>query len=199
MDLFTVLDEVQAIARTGLHFAESPYDRERYERLLAIVTGQYEDYVDLPDAETRARFAREVGSITPKVGADGAIFDEHGRVLLVRRQDDGRWGLVAGWVEANEDPAQTVVREAKEEVGLDVVVERLAGVVFRPAGALAGPHSTVSIVYVCAPVGGEITPQPHEVIEARYCDADSVTDWHLNHEVLARLAIRARAEGATIT
>jgi hypothetical protein len=80
-----------------------------------------------------------------------------------------------------------------------VVIDRLAGVAFRPAGAAAGPHSTVSVVYVCTPVGGEITPQPHEVIEARYCDVDTVREWHLNHEALARLAIRARAEGATVT
>jgi ADP-ribose pyrophosphatase YjhB (NUDIX family) len=198
MDLFTVIDEVQAIARTGLHFAENPYDRERYERLLAIALEQYEEHVALPDAEARARFAREVGAITPKVGADAAIFDERGRILLVRRQDDGLWGLVAGWVEAGEDPATTAVREAKEEVGLDVVIDRLAGVAFRSAGAAAGPHSTVSVVYVCTPVGGEITPQPHEVIEARYCDPATVTDWHLNHEALARLAVRAREEGATI-
>ena len=47
---------------------------------------------------------------------------------------------MAGWVEAGEDPAVTVVREAREEVGLDVVVDRLVGVHHRPASASLRPE-----------------------------------------------------------
>ena len=43
------------------------------------------------------------------------LFDDHDRILLVRRADDGKWGLVAGWVDPNESPAETVVRELAEE------------------------------------------------------------------------------------
>ena len=35
MDIFALLNEIQAIARTGLHFTPGAYDRERYERLFA--------------------------------------------------------------------------------------------------------------------------------------------------------------------
>ena len=38
MDILPLLDELQTIARTGLNFTESPYDRERYERLLRLAT-----------------------------------------------------------------------------------------------------------------------------------------------------------------
>ncbi len=192
MDVFSILDEVQATARGGLHWAESPFDRERYEHLLALAVGEYAERTGLPAPEIQERFAAEVGQITPKVGADAAIFDDDDRILLVLRTDDRRWGLVAGWVDPNEHPSVTAVREAKEEVGLDIAVDRLAGLVHRPASADAGPHSALSVVYLCSVVAGDIIIQPHEVVEARWWVIDEVENWHLNHEELARFAWEAR-------
>ena len=79
MDSITLLDELQALARTGLHFANNEYDRVRYERLLTLAAQAYADRLDLPAATIQARFADEVGCITPKVGADAAIFNAQGR------------------------------------------------------------------------------------------------------------------------
>ena len=101
MDILPLLDELQTIARTGLNFTESPYDRERYERLLQLAVEYYGQALDLPPADVRARLAQELGYITPKVGAEAGIFDEEGRILLVQRSDDqdlrreavrARWG-----------------------------------------------------------------------------------------------------------
>ena len=136
-----------------------------------------------------ARFAREVGCITPKVGADAAILDEEGHLLLVERADDHCWGLVSGWVEPNEHPADTVVREAREEVGLDIAVDDLVGVFARPASSASGPHSVVSVVYRATVTGGELVTQPHEVLSARWWSVDDVPVWHLDHERLARAAL----------
>ena len=73
----------------------------------------------------------------------------------MRRVDDGKWGLIAGWVEPNETPEQTVVRELAEEVGLVARVDRLVGVFFRAARADEHPHSVVSVVYLCSIIGGD--------------------------------------------
>ena len=118
MDILPLLDELQTIARTGLNFTESPYDRERYERLLQLAVEYYGQALDLPPADVRERLAQELGYITPKVGAEAAIFDEEERILLVQRSDDQRWCLPCGWVDPNETPAQVAVRETREEVGL---------------------------------------------------------------------------------
>ena len=40
MDILSLLDEVQTIARNGLLFSENHYDRERYERLLDLVVNE---------------------------------------------------------------------------------------------------------------------------------------------------------------
>ena len=63
-----------------------------------------------------------------RVGVFATIRDERGRVLLCHRTDCDWWNQPGGSLEGGETPWQGVVREAREECGLEVVVERLAGV-----------------------------------------------------------------------
>jgi ADP-ribose pyrophosphatase YjhB (NUDIX family) len=186
-DLLTLLEELQSIARTGLNYSSDPYARAHYSRLLELAAMHYGQALDLPAAEVRARLQGELGSITPKVGADAAIFDAQGRMLLVERADDRCWGLPAGWVDPNEAPLDTVRREAREELGLEVEPVQLVDVLFRPASVAYGPHAVVSVVYLCEVRGGEITLS-HEVLAARYWGMDEVPVWHKDHEKFARAA-----------
>jgi ADP-ribose pyrophosphatase YjhB (NUDIX family) len=186
-DLLTLLEELQSIARTGLNYSSDPYARAHYSRLLELAAMHYGRALDLPAAEVRARLEGELGSITPKVGADAAIFDAEGRMLLVERADDRCWGLPAGWVDPNEAPPNTVRREAREELGLEIEPVQLVDVMFRPASVAYGPHAVVSIVYLCEVRGGEITLS-HEVLAARYWAIDDVPVWHKDHLKFARAA-----------
>jgi ADP-ribose pyrophosphatase YjhB (NUDIX family) len=185
MDHLALLDEIQSIARTGLNYSTDPYARAHYTRLLELAATHYARALDLPAPDVRARLQGELGSITPKVGADAAIFDDAGRILLVERADDRCWGLPAGWVEPNEAPVRTVVREVREEVGLEVEPLQLVDVMFRPASTEYGPHAVVSVVYLCEVHGGEIELS-HEVLEARYWLIDDVPIWHKDHLKFAR-------------
>jgi ADP-ribose pyrophosphatase YjhB (NUDIX family) len=192
-DILAVLDEVRAIARTGLHYCDDPFDRARYERLLELAAQEYAERSALDAPAVRARFDAEIGYQTARVGADAAVFDDDDRLLLVRRVDDGKWGLIAGWVEPNESPAQTVVRELSEEAGVRGRVDQLVGVFSRQACAGQHPHGTVSIVYLCSIVGGQLQPQLHEVHEVawRLIDDVDADDWHVNHATLARASLEA--------
>jgi ADP-ribose pyrophosphatase YjhB (NUDIX family) len=185
LDVVALLDELQAIGRTGLHYAEDPFDRARCERLVEIAARGYAEVSGLDVEEVRNRFRTDIGYVTAKVGADGAVFDDDGRILLIRRADDNRWGLVAGWVDPNESPEQTLAREFLEELGVAGRVEELAGVFHRPANSGTGPHSVISVVYLCSITSRAFTFQPHEVLDAQWCRIEDVTEWHLNHDVLA--------------
>jgi 8-oxo-dGTP diphosphatase len=56
-----------------------------------------------------------------------------GRIVLVRRQDTGQWGLPGGMVDWGEDIATTAQRELAEETGLKLVkIRRLVGVYSSP-------------------------------------------------------------------
>jgi len=187
MDILPLLDELQTIACNGLNFATGPYDRERYERLLQLASRYYGQALDLPPPEARRRLRAELGYITPKVGAEAAIFDREGNMLLVRRSDDGRWCLPCGWVEPNESPAEAAVREAREETGLIVRANRLVDVFTRKSDQGFGPHSAIAIVYLCDVVAGTIQAS-HEVTEVRYCRIADVSDWHERHREYAEVA-----------
>ncbi len=67
----------------------------------------------------------------PKVAA-AVLVEQEGRVLLVRRVNEpfrGLWTLPAGFVDAEEDPAEAAARECLEETGLTVRVTRVLEVV----------------------------------------------------------------------
>ena len=136
----------------------------------------------------RARLARELGYQSAKVGADAAIFDADGRVLLVHRSDDLRWGLIAGWVDPGETPPDTVVREVQRG-GRPRGHRRSSSSTWsgaRPGRGTARTRS-VSVLYLCTVAPGPVTIS-HEAIAAGYRHPEDVDEWHANHEQLALLA-----------
>lgn len=187
MEILGLLDELRTMACNGLTYATNPYDRERYERLLQLTSQSYAEILDLPSAQVREKLRTEVGYITPKVGADAAIFDKGGRILLHLRADDNCWCLPCGWVDANESPIEAAVREVYEETGLHARPLELVDVFTRKAGRYGNLYTMIAVVYLCEVTGGELT-HSHEGLDLRYWSIDEVTNWHANHEEYARAA-----------
>ena len=98
----------------------------------------------------------------PIVGV-GAIIIQNGKILIVRRGSEpgkGKWSVPGGLVELGETVKQTVVREVKEECGLDVEVDRLIDVVdsmtFDENGKLK--YHFVILDFFVKLKGGELKP-----------------------------------------
>jgi ADP-ribose pyrophosphatase YjhB (NUDIX family) len=187
MDIFSLLDSLQTIARNGLLYASNEFDRERYENLLKLATQSYAEILAVPDAEIRKRFLNELGYITPKVGTDAAIFNEQGQILLMERADDSGWCLPCGFVEPNESPAEGIIREVREETSLEIRIDKLVGVFTRKPSLQMGPHTTMSIVHLCEITGGHLQVSA-EGKALEYWSIDEMKDWHATHETLARAA-----------
>jgi ADP-ribose pyrophosphatase YjhB (NUDIX family) len=85
------------------------------------------------------------------IGAFALIKDEQNRVLLALRTDKDWWNLPGGSLEAGEVPWECVVREVKEETGLQVEVLRLLGVYSK-----ANKNDLV-FSFECQVIGGELT------------------------------------------
>jgi ADP-ribose pyrophosphatase YjhB (NUDIX family) len=94
----------------------------------------------------------------PRIDAVGAIItDASGRLLLIKRGHEpeaGRWSLPGGRIEPGESDQQALVREVREETGLEVVPGRLIGTVERP-----WPGGRVLAIrdYAAAVTGGDLT------------------------------------------
>jgi ADP-ribose pyrophosphatase YjhB (NUDIX family) len=187
MDIFTLLDQIRIIARNGLKYTQDLYDRERYERLLNIASETYSELLDVSTEAVRQRFMDEMGHITLKVGTDAAIFNQCGEILLMERADGSGWCLPCGWVEPGEAPAEAILREVREETGLEVTIRQLVGVFTRKASAKNGPHAMIAVVHLCEVTGGTLTLS-HEGLDLRYWPIDAVQNWHATHEKYARAA-----------
>jgi 8-oxo-dGTP diphosphatase len=72
------------------------------------------------------------GNSTPFRVSVYAVIIEEGKVLLAHRNDIDWWNLPGGGMEAGETVEEAMIREVREETGLEVAVERLVGVYSKP-------------------------------------------------------------------
>ncbi|MBP2340268.1 8-oxo-dGTP pyrophosphatase MutT (NUDIX family) [Saccharothrix coeruleofusca] len=79
--------------------------------------------------------APAVNSVVPSVTC--AIRDDDGRILLIHKVDNDLWALPGGGHDPGESIIDTVVREVREETGLDVQVTSLVGTYTDPRHVMA--------------------------------------------------------------
>lgn len=96
-----------------------------------------------------------------RLGCSAAIFDASGqRVLLMQREDNGQWCLPSGGMDPGESVSETIVREVREETGLEVGVLGLVGVYSSPhvlvQYADGNRFQIVSLCFAAEVLGGEL-------------------------------------------
>ncbi len=113
-------------------------------------------------------------------GASAFIRDAAGRVLLVRRADNGHWMLPSGYMDLGESVAETAVREVREETGLEVTPVRLVGAYAGPENQVVynngDPVQVVSTVFECQLTGGTLQLDPGEVSAAGFFPLDQLPE-----------------------
>ena len=158
--LLTWARRIQAVAQSGLTYGRDPYDRERYQALQEIAAQMM--VASSTDGElgpVQALFAQQQGYATPKVGVRAVVFDDVGRLLLVRETADGGWTPPGGWADVGDSPSQVAIREVAEESGYDVRVTRLLGVLDRDKqGHSPIPWHVYNIYFMCEVISGVATP-----------------------------------------
>jgi mutator protein MutT len=118
----------------------------------------------------------------PYVGV-GAVIVQGGQVLIVKRKYDplaGRWSLPGGGVELGETLEDSVVREMREETGLDIEVGPVIEVFDRITRDSNGDvrYHFVLVDYLCWPVGGELCASS-DVEDARFVDPADLPQYNL--------------------
>lgn len=104
--------------------------------------------------------------------AFAVVRDDTGRVLLVRRADDGYWELPGGRIEVGETASAAVIREVAEQTGVPITVTGLAGVYSDPGHVLAYPHGEVyQQVAVCFHAVSQVDEAQPD------CEESTATAW----------------------
>jgi 8-oxo-dGTP pyrophosphatase MutT (NUDIX family) len=104
--------------------------------------------------------------------ATAMIFDDAGRMLLVRSIESGEWLTIGGAIDPEEHPADAAVRECWEELGILVEPTELMGVFGGPEFRVTYPNGDVvsylTILFKARIVGGTPKPDGVEIAEMRY-------------------------------
>ncbi|MGW1326709.1 NUDIX domain-containing protein [Streptomyces antibioticus] len=153
------------------------------------------------DPEAWNAYLAEGNATQPRkrVAADLLLRDVEGRVLLVNPTYKPGWDLPGGMAEANEPPEETVVRELREELGLEVVVRGLLVVDW------VAPHGPwddqIAFVFDGGTVDGvdQLTPHEDELSEARFvgvAEAGGLVRGRMRRRLAE--AVRAAREGRAV-
>lgn len=146
---------LQAVAQTGLTYAQNVYDVERYTSIRHIASEMMAAGSGIGDASCIIDlFAREKGYATPKVDVRAGVFRD-GRILLVKEREDGCWTLPGGWADIGDSPSVAAIREVREESGYEVAPRKLAVVFDRDRhGHPPLPFHVYKLFFLCELVGG---------------------------------------------
>jgi 8-oxo-dGTP pyrophosphatase MutT (NUDIX family) len=120
------------------------------------------------------------------------VWDEEGRLLLVREAETGLWQTIGGTVEPDESPADAAVREAAEEAGVAVRLDAIRGVVGGPQFRMTYPNgdlvSYVPTIYDARVVGGKPRADGDETTDVAWFATDQLADAALSDFTVALLS-----------
>ncbi len=191
-DLVRWSETLAAIARTGLGFTESLYERERFEEVLhvaadikaaaneamkAAAAAAAEHALEVIEAQREQdHFVQEwlesvgvgvPGYVTPKVAIGAIVGNDAGEILLVQRADSGIWLYPTGWADVGYSPAEVAVKEVHEETGIICEPRRLLAVIDGQRMGFSR-FGMYMLLFHCEAVGGELTRHPLECADVNW-------------------------------
>lgn len=178
-DLLSWAESLAGIAKTGLGFTESLYERERFEEVLHLAARIKAAATDDPDPSgIEAEWLRGVGKgvpgyVTPKIAVGAVVGNDDGEILLVQRADSGVWLYPTGWADIGYSAAEVAQKEVFEETGIRCEPVGLLSVL---DGLRLGFTQVplYSIVFHCRATGGELRAHPLETSDVGWFGPESL-------------------------
>lgn len=123
--------EINAIGMCGRTYSKDRFDIERFERLQEIACEMASTYVDESIEVIRKQWIQDARYKTPQLDTRAAIFDEEGRILMVKEKLSNKWSLPGGWCDENCSAVENTLKEVREEACMTVVVTKFVALLDR--------------------------------------------------------------------
>jgi ADP-ribose pyrophosphatase YjhB (NUDIX family) len=109
-------------------------------------------------------------------GVTAVVFDDQGRVLLVRRADNDLWTLVTGGLDPGEQPAVGAIREVVEETAVTAVAERILSVCSLPLVVYGNGDQAqyLDVAFRCRAVSGTARVNDDESVDVGWFRLDEL-------------------------
>jgi 8-oxo-dGTP pyrophosphatase MutT (NUDIX family) len=167
VDLLRWAETLSAVARTGLGFTQSLYEKERFEEVLKVAADIRAAAIE--EAEADALFDEWLSSVghgvqgyvTPKVAVAAIVANEKGELLLTQRSDSGVWLYPVGYADVGYSPCEIAIKEVYEETGIECEPVSLIAVLDGlRLGFARLPLYT--LLFHCRMIGGDLHGHPLE-------------------------------------
>ena len=176
-------DELRDHTAMGLRFADNIYERARYAAIQKLAMAMLAFATETPLEDMEALRAPIFSRPTPISVGDAAVIVEWGhsvgRILLIRRADNGLWAMPGGALEVGETPAEGVMREVFEETGVRCAAVALVGVFDSRYCDTPSRHQLYHFVFLARPLDG-VMPEPPshalEVLDVAWFAEDALPD-----------------------
>ncbi|MCW3106673.1 MAG: hypothetical protein JWQ09_1179 [Segetibacter sp.] len=176
IEFLNEIKRLKSLADTGLLYCKNEYDKERYLELQEISLRLLSQLSEYSMEDLKLMFPPAKDYPTAKVDIRGIAITEDKKILLVKESVDGKWSLPGGWGDIGNSPKETIVKEFKEETGLDVVPERLLAVFDKKMHAHPPqPFYVYKMVFYCKLISSEII-KGFDVLDVQYFDVDDLPD-----------------------
>ena len=128
---------------------------------------------------------------SPKLTVDGVLFNKTKLLLIKRKHEPFKdcWALPGGFVDYGETTEHAIIREMKEETGLDVKVIGLVGVYSDPDRDPRG--HTITIVYEVQQTSGKLMGGD-DAAEAQFFNHDSLPPLAFDHHEIIKEVLRRK-------
>ena len=154
-----LVKRIKAIAETGLVYTEGDYDKERYEELRGISLQMLAELSDISLTKLNNFFLPQLDYPTPKVDVRGFVLNGRDEILMAKESIDDRWTIPGGWADIGTSPKEVVVKEIKEETGMEAEVIRLLAIYDKQRHQHPPePHYVYKLIFFCKATGGQLSP-----------------------------------------
>lgn len=188
-ELLNEIKRLKSISDVGLLYSDNEYGKERYVELGEIAFKLLNKVSGHSIEELKSAFALAIDYPTAKVDIRGVVLSGDHKVLLVKESIDNKWSLPGGWADVGYTPKEIIVKEFKEETGLDVIPQKLLAVFDKKMHPHPPQPSYVyKMAFYCKAISFEIK-KGFDVLDVQYFAIDDLPELSENRILKSQIKL----------